>query len=122
MSWIYCPECGVKRTVETVSVPEGWQNFQCWNCGDPGWIQPYDSDDPLSGRNRKPIMTLTDEQLRMVIKVNFDPVMKSLVEVFQRMTESLKRMYPWMRLVSQAHRAEVKRVHTMYRRKKGKRW
>lgn len=53
MSAIPCPVCGKLRKVEQVSAPEGWVNPQCWNCGDPGWVQPYDEDDPLAGRGTR---------------------------------------------------------------------
>lgn len=50
MSAIPCPACGVLRKVEQIAAPEGWVNPACWNCGDPGWVQPDDADDPLAGR------------------------------------------------------------------------
>jgi hypothetical protein len=53
MSKIQCPDCREWRTVEQVCTPEGWDNAPCGNCGDPGWTQPYDSDDPLAGRGSR---------------------------------------------------------------------
>ncbi len=58
MSWIYCPVCKNKRTVEQIFTKEGWLNLACWNCGDPGWVQPLDADDPLSGRGVTPLNLL----------------------------------------------------------------
>lgn len=50
MSAIPCPVCQQLRSVEQVSTPDGWLNPPCWNCGDPGWTQPYGQEDPLAGR------------------------------------------------------------------------
>jgi len=50
VSAVPCPECGALRKVEQISTPDGWSNPPCWSCGDPGWLQPYDEDDPLAGR------------------------------------------------------------------------
>jgi hypothetical protein len=38
---------------------------------------------------------------------------------FEHVGKMMQQFFP---VISQAHRAEVKRVHTAYRRKKGKRW
>jgi hypothetical protein len=55
VSWIPCPVCGQLRKVENVWTPGGFVNGPCWSCGDPGWMQPDDADDPLAGRpERKP--------------------------------------------------------------------
>lgn len=50
MSWIECPVCGAFRSIEKVWTPEGFPNPPCANCGDPGWLQPLDAEDPLAGR------------------------------------------------------------------------
>ena len=50
MSGIACPECGAIRKVEQTFTKDGWVNPACWSCGDPGWLQPLDAEDPLAGR------------------------------------------------------------------------
>lgn len=54
MSAIPCPVCGAYRKVEQVSAEDGWHNPPCWSCGDPGWVQPYEDEDSLSGRTASP--------------------------------------------------------------------
>ena len=50
MSAIPCPVCGRLRKVMQVWSTDGWHNPDCGSCGDPGWINPPDADDPFEGR------------------------------------------------------------------------
>ncbi len=61
-------------------------------------------------------MTLTDDQLKVVIKANFEPIMKQLAAIFEHFRKQIQKWYPWIRWATEAHRAEVKRVHTAYAR------
>ena len=45
MSWHYCPKCGAKRKVDTISTPDGWDQPACFNCGDPEYFEPYGKED-----------------------------------------------------------------------------
>jgi hypothetical protein len=53
---IHCPSCGRLRSVEQIATTDGWKNPPCWFCGDPGWMQPYDAEDPLAELAGNPVL------------------------------------------------------------------
>jgi hypothetical protein len=62
MSAIPCPVCGHLRKIEQVTDGKVWMNPQCFNCGDPGWSNPIDADDPFAGRESVPVSDWTDDE------------------------------------------------------------
>lgn len=40
MSGQVCGVCGKIRKVDIISVPGGWNQPPCYNCGDPGYFEP----------------------------------------------------------------------------------
>ena len=44
MSWEYCRKCGEKRKVDIALDAKGWQQPQCYSCGDPGYYEVFNED------------------------------------------------------------------------------
>jgi len=44
MSALPCGKCGTLRKIEQVTTPSGFENPPCYNCGDPGFTQPYEPE------------------------------------------------------------------------------
>lgn len=38
-----CEVCGNLRKIDIMASPDGWHQPPCYNCGDPGYIEPFDS-------------------------------------------------------------------------------
>lgn len=45
MSAMPCPKCGKLRKVDIVCAPDGWHQPPCYNCGDPGYIEPFEEEE-----------------------------------------------------------------------------
>lgn len=45
MAGMPCPKCGHIRKVDVVISSDGWHQPPCYNCGDPGYIEPIDESE-----------------------------------------------------------------------------
>ena len=43
MAWHRCPVCNAWRKVDNVISSDGWHQPPCYSCGDPGYIEPLES-------------------------------------------------------------------------------
>jgi len=53
---------------------------------------------------------------------DLQPMFDSVRNRFEEFSASMRRLYPVVNEMYEAHRSEVKRVHTAYRRRKRGRW
>lgn len=37
-----CPKCGELRKVDIIHASDGWHQPPCYQCGDPGYIEPHE--------------------------------------------------------------------------------
>jgi hypothetical protein len=44
MAWHNCPVCNELRKVDIMSTSDGWSQPPCYNCGDPGYLEPYSTE------------------------------------------------------------------------------
>lgn len=42
MAWHRCPKCGEWRKVDNCIGPDGWHQPPCYECGDPGYLEPLE--------------------------------------------------------------------------------
>lgn len=59
-------------------------------------------------------MATTNEQLKVFLEFNWEPMRLAFVEMFQKLQEAIRKGSPWIRWATEAQRAEAKRVHTAY--------
>jgi hypothetical protein len=62
MAGVACPKCGKIRKIDIISTPDGWNQPPCYNCGDPGYIEPYDDSPTPREEFEKQFGSITDEQ------------------------------------------------------------
>lgn len=43
MSAEVCKKCGKLRKVDIIIASDGWHQPPCYNCGDPGYIEPLEN-------------------------------------------------------------------------------
>ncbi len=58
-------------------------------------------------------MSTLPDNVQIFLKFNWEPFVSALNEWFSKIQETMRKWFP---AISQAHRAEVKRVHTAYAR------
>lgn len=48
-----CPKCEKLRKVDIFITPDGWIQPPCYNCGDPGYLEPFDQKILEANANRQ---------------------------------------------------------------------
>lgn len=78
MAGIPCKVCGKIRKINIIAAPDGWHQPSCYNCGDPGYIEPL-SDEIISKAPKK-IMQLKREDIPLVTKGGNKALVKELTK------------------------------------------